>query len=127
MTPKPIFRCASPSRHSAQAQSAQSQNLKSEENDETQSLLRDTDLIVTSPGIPPSNPLLSAATSSGIPIFSEVELVWQLRGAHGGEPAKWLCVTGTNGKTTTVGMLESIINASGQQARAVGNIGRFLN
>jgi len=84
------------------------------------------DFVVTSPGIPPTNYLLRKAKEEGIPVFSEVELAWQLRGAHGGTPAKWLCVTGTNGKTTTVGMLESILNTAGENARAVGNIGPSL-
>ena len=94
------------------------------------SLLENANLVVTSPGIPPSNALLAAAEQNGIPVFSEVELAWQLRGvdsqATGKEPAPWLAVTGTNGKTTTVGMLESILNTAGESARAVGNIGPSL-
>jgi UDP-N-acetylmuramoylalanine--D-glutamate ligase len=59
-------------------------------------------------------------------VFSEVELAWQLRGVNGKEPAQWLAVTGTNGKTTTVGMLESILQTAGENARAVGNVGPSL-
>jgi len=91
-----------------------------------QALLADADLVVTSPGIPPANPLLATASALGIPIFSEVELAWQLRGVNGHAPAQWLAVTGTNGKTTTVGMLESILNTAGENARAVGNVGPSL-
>ena len=89
-------------------------------------LLEYADLVVTSPGIPPSNALLAAAAASGIPIYSEVELAWRLRGVNGKKPAEWLAVTGTNGKTTTVGMLESILNTAGEHARAVGNVGPSL-
>ena len=56
----------------------------------------------------------------GIPVWGEVELAWQLRDPAG---APWLAVTGTNGKTTTVRMLESILLAAGRRARAVGNVG----
>ena len=87
--------------------------------------LEHVDLVVTSPGIPPSNPLLAGAKEAGIPIWSEVELAWQLRNELA-KPAKWLCITGTNGKTTTVGMLESILKAGGENALAVGNVGTPL-
>jgi len=83
------------------------------------------DLVVTSPGIPPTHPLLAAAAAADIPIWSEVELAWQLR-QELEKPAKWLCITGTNGKTTTVGMLESILRAAGERALAVGNVGTPL-
>ena len=83
------------------------------------------DLVVTSPGWPPSSPVLAEAVRRGIPVWSEVELAWQLRveRAGGRGPAPWLVVTGTNGKTTTVGMLASILAAAGLRAPAVGNIG----
>ncbi|MCW2831953.1 MAG: UDP-N-acetylmuramoyl-L-alanine--D-glutamate ligase [Aeromicrobium sp.] len=80
----------------------------------------DVDLVVTSPGWSPSTPLLAAAAARGIPIWGEVELAWRLRG-EGAAP--WLAVTGTNGKTTTVQMLESILRADGLSALAVGNVG----
>lgn len=88
-------------------------------------LLADVDLVVTSPGIPPDSALLSTAVTQGIPVWSEVELAWQLR-KELANPAKWLAVTGTNGKTTTVGMLESILRANGERALAVGNVGTPL-
>ena len=87
--------------------------------------LAGADLVVASPGWAPTNPLLAAATRLGVPIWSEVELAWQLRvnvGA-GSEPSPCLAVIGTHGKTTTVGMLESILTAGGQRALAVGNVG----
>ncbi|HEY5518829.1 MAG TPA: UDP-N-acetylmuramoyl-L-alanine--D-glutamate ligase, partial [Cellulomonas sp.] len=83
------------------------------------------DLVVASPGWAPSGSLLAAATRRGVPVWSEVELAWRLRSPRVGEaePAPWLAVTGTNGKTTTVGMLESILVAGGERALAVGNVG----
>lgn len=87
--------------------------------------LDDVDLVVASPGWPPHHPLLAAALERGLPVWSEVELAWQVRvdRAAGDGPAPWLVVTGTNGKTTTVGMLESVLRAGGERALAVGNVG----
>lgn len=80
----------------------------------------DLDLVVTSPGWRPDSPLLVAAAERGIPVWGDVELAWRLRGA---DAAPWLVVTGTNGKTTTVQMMEQILLAAGLRARAVGNVG----
>jgi UDP-N-acetylmuramoylalanine--D-glutamate ligase len=84
-----------------------------------------TDVVVVSPGWPPSHPLLVAARAADVPVWSEVELAWRLRvdRAAGGGPAPWLAVTGTNGKTTTVEMLASILRAAGRSVAAVGNVG----
>lgn len=80
-----------------------------------------TELVVTSPGVPPHNPFLVAAAEAGIPIWGEVELAWRMRPAEGAAP--WLTLTGTNGKTTAVTMLESILQAAGLRAVAAGNVG----
>ncbi|MFI9272442.1 UDP-N-acetylmuramoyl-L-alanine--D-glutamate ligase [Kitasatospora sp. NPDC052896] len=84
-----------------------------------------TRLVVTSPGWPPSSPLFAAADRAGVPVWGDVELAWQLRKPlpATGEPAPWLAVTGTNGKTTTVQMLASILTAAGRRTAAVGNVG----
>ncbi|MEU1627216.1 UDP-N-acetylmuramoyl-L-alanine--D-glutamate ligase [Streptomyces sp. NPDC020096] len=79
-----------------------------------------TDLIVTSPGWKPTSPLFTAAAAAGVPVWGDVELAWRLRGP---DAAQWLAVTGTNGKTTTVQMLASILKAAGLRTAAVGNIG----
>lgn len=78
-----------------------------------------TELVVTSPGWRPDSPLLVAAAAAGVEVIGEVELAWRLDGGH----CTWLAVTGTNGKTTTVGMLESILHAAGCAAVACGNVG----
>ncbi|WP_457033543.1 UDP-N-acetylmuramoyl-L-alanine--D-glutamate ligase [Kitasatospora sp. P5_F3] len=84
-----------------------------------------TRLIVTSPGWPPNSALFLAAEQAGVPVWGDVELAWQLRKPlpETGEPAPWLAVTGTNGKTTTVQMLASILTAAGKRTAAVGNVG----
>ena len=87
----------------------------------TATLPDDVDLVVTSPGWAPTTPLLGQAAGRGIPIWGEVELAWHLRDPA--RPAPWLAVTGTNGKTTTVQMLEAILRASGLRAVACGNVG----
>ncbi|MGQ7295616.1 UDP-N-acetylmuramoyl-L-alanine--D-glutamate ligase [Quadrisphaera sp. KR29] len=92
------------------------------------------DLVIASPGWRPSAPLLAQAARAGIPVWGEVELAWRLRGTAGpaGAPvgpassAPWLCVTGTNGKTTTTTMLASILRAHGLRATTAGNIGTPL-
>lgn len=90
-----------------------------------------TSLVVTSAGIPPTDPLLVAAAGAGLEVIGEVELAWRID--HNGPtvgptaaptaPRPWLVVTGTNGKTTTTGMLESILRAGGLRVTACGNIG----
>ncbi|MGD9959614.1 UDP-N-acetylmuramoyl-L-alanine--D-glutamate ligase [Nocardioides sp.] len=81
----------------------------------------DVDLLVTSPGWHPSAPLLAQAAARGIPVWGEVELAWRLRDPANAAP--WLAVTGTNGKTTTVQMLDAILKAAGLRSVAVGNVG----
>ncbi|MDR0783840.1 MAG: UDP-N-acetylmuramoyl-L-alanine--D-glutamate ligase [Propionibacteriaceae bacterium] len=84
--------------------------------------LPDCDLVITSPGWRPNHPILAAATARGIPIWGDVELAWRFQQPDRIVP--WLAVTGTNGKTTTVTMLESILRAAGLTTSAVGNVGR---
>ncbi|MFD4257290.1 UDP-N-acetylmuramoyl-L-alanine--D-glutamate ligase [Streptomyces sp. NPDC058534] len=86
-------------------------------------LPKGTELIVTAPGWKPDKPLFTAAHEAGVPVWGDVELAWRLRGP---DAAPWLAVTGTNGKTTTVRMLASILKAAGLRTAAVGNIGVSL-
>nr|WP_255525428.1 UDP-N-acetylmuramoyl-L-alanine--D-glutamate ligase [Mycolicibacterium sp. BK634] len=84
----------------------------------------DFTLVVTSPGFPPSAPVLAAAVAAAIPIWGDVELAWRLDAAgHYGPPRRWLVVTGTNGKTTTTSMLHAMLVADGRRAVLCGNIG----
>ena len=81
------------------------------------------ELVVTSPGFKPSHPLLAAAAEAGIPIWGDVELAWRVRTKAGRKTAEWITITGTNGKTTTTTMVESMLQAAGLRAIAAGNIG----
>ena len=81
-----------------------------------------TRLVVTGPGRRPDHPLVAAAAAAGVPVVGEPELAWWI-GAELPEPPTWLVVTGTNGKTTTTGMLEAVLRAAGLDAVACGNIG----
>jgi UDP-N-acetylmuramoylalanine--D-glutamate ligase len=91
----------------------------------TERLPDEVDLVVTSPGWMPTAPLLVQAVERGVPVWGEVELGWRLRAPRPdtGHPAPWLAVTGTNGKTTTVQMLEAMLRAGGLRAVACGNVG----
>jgi UDP-N-acetylmuramoylalanine--D-glutamate ligase len=92
-----------------------------------QTVPESTDLVVTSPGWRPDAPLLADAARRGVEVVGEPELAWRLRvPGPDGTPAPWLAVTGTNGKTTTVTMLEAILLAAGRRAVAAGNVGRPL-
>lgn len=79
--------------------------------------LKGCDLVVTSPGVPPSAAPLVWAEAHGVPIISEVELAWQACAA----PV--VAVTGTNGKTTVTTLIGRMIAASGRRAITCGNIG----
>jgi UDP-N-acetylmuramoylalanine--D-glutamate ligase len=81
-----------------------------------------TELVVTTPGWPPSSPLHLAAVDAGIEVIGDVELAWRISQTLAQPPA-WLALTGTDGKTTTVSMLAAMLLAAGENAVACGNIG----
>jgi UDP-N-acetylmuramoylalanine--D-glutamate ligase len=91
----------------------------------TATLPDEVDLVVASPGWRPDAPLLAQAVQRGVPVWGEVELAWRLtrQGTQHHRPTPWLGVTGTNGKTTTVQMLDSILLAAGLRSVACGNVG----
>ncbi|WP_288831454.1 UDP-N-acetylmuramoyl-L-alanine--D-glutamate ligase [uncultured Corynebacterium sp.] len=85
-------------------------------------------IVVTSPGWRPDTPLLTAAVDAGLEVIGDVELCFRLdRAGVFGAPRTWLAVTGTNGKTTTTGMLAAMMQQAGRdtgrRAAACGNIG----
>ena len=82
------------------------------------------DVLVVSPGLRPSHPVIQSALARGVTVWGELELAWRLRDLSRDVP--WLVVTGTNGKTTTTLMLESMLRADGRNAMAAGNIGHSL-
>ncbi|HEX4642302.1 MAG TPA: UDP-N-acetylmuramoyl-L-alanine--D-glutamate ligase, partial [Candidatus Acidoferrales bacterium] len=78
------------------------------------------DLIVPSPGVPPIMPALAAARAIGVPVWSEIELAWRfLRG-------RLICITGSNGKTTTTSLIGHILETAGLPVQIAGNIGTPL-
>ena len=79
--------------------------------------LEGADILVVSPGIPPSAEVFSWARDRGLVVWGELELGARLASVP------YLAVTGTNGKTTTTGMLASCLRAGGIDAVACGNIG----
>lgn len=82
------------------------------------------DLLIVSPGFAPTHQLIVAAQDAGVACWGEVELAWRVdRAALLGEPRTWLVITGTNGKTTTTGMVEAIMTSAGYVAKACGNYG----
>ncbi len=92
--------------------------------------LGEIDDFVVSPGWRPTHPLVVAAQQAGIAVYGEPELAWRLRGSPrkgasdgSAQPIPWLAITGTNGKTTTVTMLASILSAAGLRTIACGNVG----
>lgn len=80
--------------------------------------LDDATLVVTGPGVPPSAAVLGWVRERGLPLWGELEL-----GARVAD-APYLAVTGTNGKTTTTGMIAACLRAGDVDAVACGNIGR---
>lgn len=92
----------------------------SEEN--ADSIFAQADLIILSPGIPRTNPVLEKAHINKVPIISEIELGFRFA------DAPIIAVTGSNGKTTTVMMIKEILEASGYAVFTGGNIGNaFCN
>lgn len=79
------------------------------------------ELVITSPGFNPNHPLIKRANDLGVQVWTDIDLAWRLRDKQ--PNAKWITITGTNGKTTTVEMVTHILNESGRRAVACGNIG----
>ncbi|WP_137723809.1 UDP-N-acetylmuramoyl-L-alanine--D-glutamate ligase [Prescottella subtropica] len=81
-------------------------------------------LVVVSPGFRPDAPLVTLAADAGVPVWGDIEFSWRVdRARLYGPPRRWLVVTGTNGKTTTTSMLQSILETAGVGSAACGNIG----
>ena len=77
------------------------------------------DLTVASPGIPESSAFMAAAQECSTEVIGEPEFAWRE------SPERWLAITGTNGKTTTTTLTAELLKAAGEDALAVGNIGRL--
>jgi UDP-N-acetylmuramoylalanine--D-glutamate ligase len=82
-------------------------------------LIADCDIVVKSPGVPASSPVIVAARAAGIPVWSEVELAYRLLG----DEHPWVGITGTNGKSTVTSLIGAMLEASEIPAAVAGNIG----
>ena len=80
------------------------------------------DALLISPGWKSDHPLIAQAASSGIELLNEVDLAWRIRGEVVPEQ-RWIALTGTNGKTTTVEMAAAMLRQGGITATACGNVG----
>ncbi|MGJ0204839.1 UDP-N-acetylmuramoyl-L-alanine--D-glutamate ligase [Leucobacter sp. gxy201] len=80
------------------------------------------DLVVVSPGYRPDHPLTAWAAERGIPVWGDIELGWRLRDKTP-RIADWICITGTNGKTTTTGLTAHMLAEAGLRVTPAGNIG----
>src|SRR3954467_12419944 len=88
--------------------------------DDTPVALEGMRCVIKSPGVPREAPVIAAARERGIPVIGEVEFAWRLL------PNTFIAVTGTNGKTTTVGLLGAIHREAGVAAAVAGNVGTPL-
>ncbi|MDE6633818.1 MAG: UDP-N-acetylmuramoyl-L-alanine--D-glutamate ligase, partial [Bacteroidaceae bacterium] len=93
-------------------------NIAHEENGHTEERILDADVVVKSPGIPDTAPLVQQLIRKGTPILSELEF------ARPYSRGKTICITGSNGKTTTTSLIYYIMQQWGVDVGLAGNIGR---
>ena len=82
----------------------------------------DYDAVIVSPGWKESHPLIQSAKSAGIPLLNEIDIAWSMK--QSGQ--RWIALTGTNGKTTTVEMTAAALRKCGIKAVACGNVGHTV-
>ena len=88
-------------------------------------VVKDFDSVVVSPGWRQDHPLVVAALQAGLTLLNEVDLAWQIK-SEMAPGQKWLALTGTNGKTTTVEMVAAMLKSGGLKAKACGNVGETV-
>lgn len=91
-----------------------------EEGQHTEALILNADEVVKSPGIPNDAPMILKLKALGTPIISEIEFAGRYT------DAKMICITGSNGKTTTTSLIYHIFRSAGLNVGLAGNIGRSL-
>lgn len=95
-------------------------NIEWEERQHTEEKILSADEIIKSPGIPKEAPMVKKAAEKGIHIISEIEFAGRYT------TSKMVCITGSNGKTTTTSLIYHIFKTAGYDAGLAGNIGRSL-
>lgn len=96
------------------------ENIEWEQGQHTLQRILDADEVVKSPGIPPTVPIIKAIVERGIPVISEIEFAGRYT------DAKMVCITGSNGKTTTTMLTYHILKNAGLNVGLAGNVGRSL-
>ena len=91
-----------------------------EEGHHTEELILNADEVIKSPGIPEKAPMIQKIKAAGIPIISEIEFAGRYTNA------KMICITGSNGKTTTTSLVYHILKNAGYNVGLAGNIGNSL-
>ncbi len=91
-----------------------------EENQHTTKKILQADEVIKSPGIPESAPIIQALREKKIPIISEIEFAGRYT------RAKCICITGTNGKTTTTLLIHHLLKSAGLKVGLAGNVGYSL-
>ena len=89
-----------------------------EEGGHTEERILDANEVIKSPGIPDTAPIVVKIRERGIPVISEIEFAGRYKGV-----AKTICITGSNGKTTTTSLIYKIMSDAGRKVSLGGNIG----
>lgn len=95
-------------------------NIDWEEGVHTEAKIIDSDEVIKSPGIPKEAPMVQKLIKRGIPIISEIEFAGRYT------TSKMICITGSNGKTTTTSLIFHIFKDAGYDVGLAGNIGKSL-
>lgn len=91
-----------------------------EDGGHTEAQILDADEVIKSPGIPLTAPLIQKLQAQGTPVISEIEFAARYTNA------KMICITGSNGKTTTTSLIFDILRRAGLNVGLAGNIGASL-
>lgn len=95
-------------------------HIRWEEKQHTESLILNADEVIKSPGIPDKVPMVKALREKNIPVISEIEFAGRYT------KAKMICITGSNGKTTTTMLIYHILKEAGLNVGLAGNVGDSL-
>ncbi len=98
----------------------QERGIPFEEGGHTEEKILDADLCVKSPGVPPYAPLVEKIAAKGIPVLSEIEFAGRFT------DSRMVCITGSNGKTTTTLLTYHILQRGGLDVGLAGNVGKSL-
>ena len=96
----------------------QQYGLKFEQQQHTEALILNADLVVKSPGIPDKTPIVAKLLQKNIPVISEIEFAGRYT------TAKTICITGSNGKTTTTLLTYELLQRAGLNVGLAGNVGK---